>query len=153
MRGLLFGAVLFLSPPLHAETIAITGGMVAIGDGSLPERGNVVIANGRIVAAGPGAAVPAGARIVDATGKWVSPGIVAGFSTLGVMEGYGMTEVDDSNAEKSPFSAAIDLAPAISPSSQRIAIERQSGVTRAFVIPNPGNTMFGGQGADRKSVV
>lgn len=148
MRHLLLAAAAFAATPLSAQTIAITGGTVAIGDGSQPIRGGtVVIANGRIVAAGANVAVPAGAQVVDAAGKWVSPGIVAGFSTLGVMEGYGMGEVNDSDADKSPFSAAIDLSPAISPSSQRIGIERSAGITRAFVIPEAENTMFAGQGA------
>lgn len=152
MKRFLLAAVALIAVPLASPTmgemIAITGGTVAIGDGSHPIKdGTVIIANGRIVAAGVGAAVPANARLVDATGKWVSPGIIAGFSTLGVMEGYGITEVNDSGADKSPFSAAIDLAPAISGSGQRIAIERMSGITRAFVIPATGNTIFGGQGA------
>jgi imidazolonepropionase-like amidohydrolase len=141
-------AALLLAAPLPAETIAITGGTVAIGDGSQPiSGGTVVIANGRIVSAGAGVAVPAGARVVDATGKWVSPGIVAGVSTLGLMEGYGMDEVNDTTADKSPFSAAIDVSTAINPTGQRIAAERASGITRAFIFPAVGNTMFAGQGA------
>ncbi len=152
MKHLLLAAATLIAAPytgaLHAETIAITGGTVAIGDGSQPiSGGTVVIANGRVVSAGPSVAVPAGARVIDATGKWVSPGIIAGFSTLGLMEGYGMGEVNDSDADKTPFSAAIDVAPAINHSGQRIATERMSGVTRAFVFPEADNTMFAGQGA------
>lgn len=145
MLGLAFS---LFAAPLAAETIAITGGTVAIGDGSQPIRGGtVVIANGRVVSAGAGTAVPAGARVIDATGKWVSAGIVAGVSTLGAMEGYGMDEVNDLSAGKSPFSAALDISTAINPTGQRIAIERSSGITRAFVVPGTGNTMFAGQGA------
>ena len=148
MKHLLLAAAALIAAPLPAETIAITGGTVAIGDGSQPIKGGtVIIANGRIVSAGANVAVPTGAIVVDATDKWVSPGIVAGFSTLGLMEGYGMGEVNDSDADKSPFSAAIDVAPAINPSGQRIATERLSGITRAFVFPEAGNTMFAGQGA------
>lgn len=148
MKRLLLAAAALIAAPVGAETVAITGGTVAIGDGSQPIRGGtVVIANGRIVSAGAGVAVPAGARVVDATGKWVSPGIVAGVSTLGLMEGYGMDEVNDTTADKSPFSAAIDISTAINPSGQRIATERSSGITRAFVFPAAGNTMFAGQGA------
>ncbi len=148
MRHLLLAATALIAAPVLAETVAITGGTVAIGDGSQPIRGGiVVIANGRVVSAGAGAAVPAGARVIDATGKWVAPGIVAGVSSLGLMEGYGIGEVNDSDADKSPFSAAIDVAPAINPSGQRIATERLAGVTRAFIMPEAGNTMFAGQGA------
>ena len=79
-----------------AQTIAITGGTVALGDGSEPiPGGTVVVRDGRIVAAGRGVAVPAGAQIVDATGKWVTPGIVAGFSRIGLVE---VDAVDATNA-------------------------------------------------------
>jgi len=149
MRRLLYALlVCACAAPTAAETIAITGGTVAIGDGSQPIRGGtVLIGNGRIVAAGAGVTVPPGARTIDASGKWVSPGIIAGVSTLGLADGYGMPETNDSAAASSPFSAAIDVSPAINPTSQNIAIERSSGVTRAFIIPTAGNTMFGGQGA------
>lgn len=148
MKRLLLAAAALIAAPLSAETIAITGGTVAIGDGSAPIRGGtVVIANGRVVGAGAGVAVPAGARVIDASGKWVSPGIIAAVSTLGILDGYGLSETNDSSADKSPFSAAIDIAPAINPTGQRIATERSAGVTRAFVMPGTGNTMFAGQGA------
>jgi len=148
MKHLLLAAAALIAAPLSAETVAITGGTVAVGDGSQPIKGGtVVIANGRVVAAGAGVAVPAGARVVDATGKWVSPGIIAGVSSLGLMEGYGMSETNDMSADKSPFSAALDVSTAINPNGQRIGVERSAGITRAFVIPGAGNTMFGGQGA------
>jgi imidazolonepropionase-like amidohydrolase len=141
-------ALTALAAPAAAETIAITGGTVAIGDGSQPiPNGVVVIRDGRVVAAGAGVAVPAGARMIDASGKWVSPGIVAGFTTLGIVDGYGMDETNDASAKNSPFSAAIDIAPAINTESQLIASERAMGTTRAVVSPQPEHTMFGGQGA------
>ncbi|HVF36680.1 MAG TPA: amidohydrolase, partial [Sphingomicrobium sp.] len=69
--------------PLKAQTVAITNGTLVLGDGSEPiQGGTVVVRNGRIVAAGPGVAVPSGAEVIDANGKWVTPGIVAGFSRL-----------------------------------------------------------------------
>ncbi|HEX8661065.1 MAG TPA: imidazolonepropionase, partial [Brevundimonas sp.] len=68
-------ALLAFATPALAQTIAITGGTVALGDGSEPiEGGTVVVQNGRILAAGRNVAVPAGAQRVDATGKWVTPG-------------------------------------------------------------------------------
>jgi len=147
MKAALLIAAL-LSTSAFAETIAITGATVAIGDGSQPiANGIVIIRDGRIAAAGAGIAVPAGARTIDAQGKWVSPGIVAGVSTLGIVDGYGMGETNDASSDKSPFSAAIDVSPAINSEGQGIATERGRGVTRVFVIPAAGNTMFAGQGA------
>jgi imidazolonepropionase-like amidohydrolase len=136
------------SAPALAQTIAITGGTVALGDGSAPiEGGTVVIRGGRIVAAGRGVAVPAGAQTVDATGKWVTPGIVAGFSRVGLAEVDAVDATNDVQANNSPFSAAIDVAPAINPRAAAISISRAAGVTRAVVAPGTGKSIFAGQGA------
>ncbi len=130
------------------QTVAITGGTVALGDGSDPiEGGTVVIRNGRIVAAGRGVAVPAGAQTVDATGKWVTPGIIAGFSRVGLAEVDAVDASNDVRASNSPFSAAIDVAPAINPRAAAVSISRASGVTRAVVAPATARSIFAGQGA------
>ena len=105
---LLAGVAAFAASPALAETIAITGGRVVVGDGSPPiDGGTVVIRDGRVVAAGAGVNVPAGATTVDATGKWVTPGLVAGFSRIGLVEVDAVSETNDISANNSPFNAAI----------------------------------------------
>ena len=137
-----------LSGSAFAQSIAITGATLAIGDGSEPiQNGTVVITGGKVVAAGAGVAVPAGAKTIDAGGKWVTPGLVSGFSRVGLAEVPGVSETNDTRASKSPFSAAIDVAPAINPLANPIAISRTAGVTRAVVVPVAGSGMFAGQGA------
>ncbi|MDX3908470.1 MAG: amidohydrolase family protein [Sphingobium sp.] len=141
-------ALSFVTAPVSAQTIAITGGKLAIGDGSEPiDNGTVVIVNGKVVAAGAGVAVPAGAQRIDATGQWVTPGIMSGFSRVGLVEVEAVGETEDSEAPKSPFSAAIDVAPAVNPLVNPVAINRTSGVTRAVVVPSAGASIFAGQGA------
>ena len=78
-------ALMGAASPLAAQTVAITGGTVALGDGSDPiPNGMVVIRDGRVIAAGDvRMKLPADTQVIDATGKWVTPGIVAGFSRLG----------------------------------------------------------------------
>ena len=138
-----------VASPAAAQTVAITNGIVALGDGSEPMRGaTVVVRNGRIVAAGQGVSVPSGAEVIDANGKWVTPGIVAGFSRLGLAEvDLGADGSDDTDTGRSPFSAAIDVAPAVNPKASTIAVSRTDGVTRAVVAPVAGRSIFGGQGA------
>ena len=137
-----------LAAPAAAQTIAITGGTVAVGDGSQPiEGGTVVIRDGRIVAAGSGVAVPAGATQVDATGKWVAAGMVAGFANLGLVDAEGVRESNDTAGRNSPFAAGIDVAPAINPDGVDIANERAGGITRAIVAPSTAGSIFAGQGA------
>lgn len=157
MRRLFLALIvaLGLAAPAAAQdagaTIAITGGRVVIGDGSAPiDGGTVLIRAGRVVAAGAGVPVPAGATMVDARGKWVTPGIVAGFSRLGLLEVDAVDETNDVGAPGSPFNAAIDVAPAVNPMALAIAVNRAAGVTRAIVSPGVGRgqrTIFAGQGA------
>ncbi len=148
MRPLLLAAAALIATPAAAQTIAITGGTVAIGDGSAPiEGGTVIIRDGRIVAAGRGVAVPAGASVVDASGKWVAAGMVAGFTNLGLVDADGVDDSNDVSASGSPFAAAIDIASAINPAAVTIGNERAAGVTRALVMPDGARSIFAGQGA------
>jgi len=148
MKRLLLCACALLCSAAYADTIAITGGTVAIGDGSQPiANGTVVIRDGRVVAAGTSVAVPAGARVIDANGKWVAAGIVAGFTSEGIVDGEGIDETYDGAAGKSVFNAAIDVSTAINPTNQSIAVDRSWGVTRAVVSPEANSSVFAGQGA------
>lgn len=147
-RLLLASIALCFCGPVFAETIAITGGKVIIGDGSAPiEGGTVVVRDGVVVAAGLGVAVPAGARQIDASGKWVTPGVFAGFTRLGLSEVDAVNGTNDKSGGNSGFSAAIDIAPAIDPFRSPFAVNRSAGVTRAVVAPEAASSIFAGQGA------
>lgn len=133
--------------PAAAAVLAITGGTVMTVANPTPmENATVIVENGRIRAVGTGLAVPAGATVIDATGKIVTPGIVAGMSYVGASEVDGVDETNDTGASKTPFSAALDLSDAINASASTIAVERLGGVTRAVVGPNASREIFGGQG-------
>ena len=125
-----------------------------------PRDGTVLAQAPKMVQLRFNESVTAGAvNLIDATGKWVTPGIVAGFSRLGLAdvdlgtsaeEGGGATDTAgsaDDTSQTGPFSAAIDVVPAINPLHQTIAVNRADGVTRAIVAPGSSKTIFGGQGA------
>jgi len=144
----LASAAALIAAPLAAQTTAITGGKVVIGDGSAPiEGGTVLIRGDRVVAAGANVTIPADARRIDATGKWVTPGLFAGFSRIGLVEVGAVTQTNDMNASGSPFSAALDVQYAINPFASPVAVNRAAGVTRAVVSPSTANSIFGGYGA------
>lgn len=148
MKHLLLAATAFVATPVAAQSVAITNARLVIGDGSAPiEGGTVVVQNGRIVAAGAGVAVPGGMETVDAGGKWVTPGIVAGFTRMGIVEVDGVEETNDAGARTSPFHAAIDIAPAVNPRTSSIPLNRAEGVTRAIVAPENNGSVFAGMGA------
>lgn len=131
-----------------AQDFAITNATVATGDGSEPVQGaTVVVRSGKIVAAGSGVAIPAGIEAIDGTGKWVTPGLFAAMTALGLYDAEGIGESNDTGARNSPFSAALDVAPALNPASQHVAVARNAGITRASVSPAPASSIFAGQGA------
>src|SRR3954452_10004821 len=152
MRRALATLLLATAAPVAAQTFGISGGTVALGDGSQPiQNGMVVVRDGRIIAAGDvRMKLPAGTQVIDATGKWVTPGIVAGFSRLGLAEvdltahqedGGGKSDTSgaaDDTTSNGPFNAAIDVVPSINPLDSTIAVNRADGVTRALVAPNAG---------------
>ena len=148
--SLIAAALAATASPLAAQTVAISGGTVVLGDGSEPIQGGmVVLRDGRIVAAGDiRMKLPPGTEVIDATNKWVTPGIVAGFSRLGLAEvDLGASGSDDTENGGSPFSAAIDVTPGVNPKASTIAVSRTDGVTRAVVAPVAAKNIFAGQGA------
>lgn len=147
--GLGLGLVLEMTTPVaHAQDIAITNARLVIGDGSAPVAGGtVVIRGGKVVATGAGVAAPAGMETIDAAGRYVTPGIVAGFSRVGLVEVDAVDGSNDRGAPKSRYSAAIDIAPALNPLGSPVAVNRADGVTRALVFPGESSGLFHGQGA------
>src|SRR6185503_3952384 len=149
MTGRIAALLLAAAAPAGAQTFAVTGGTVALGDGSQPiPNGVVIVRDGRILAAGDvRMKLPAGTQVIDATGKWVTPGIVAGFSRLGLADVDLSAEGADDTTANGPFSASIDASTSINPLDTTIAVNRADGVTRALVVPQAGKSIFGGQGA------
>ena len=136
------------SIPAMAQDMAITNATVVVGDGGAPmPGGTVVVRAGKVVSAGVGVAIPAGMRVIDAKGGWVTPGLVVAVTDLGLVDVGAVSESNDSESDKSPYSAALDVAPAINPSAQPIAVSRAGGVTRAAVVQGGSGAIFAGQGA------
>ena len=130
----------------HAAPIAITNATVMTGAGATLDHATIVVDGGRIRSVGNGAAPP-GATVIDAGGKTVTPGLVVGMSDLGIDEIGGVREANDTEARKSPFSASLDVVPAINGRDGGIAVARAGGVTRAVVGPSASRDIFAGQGA------
>lgn len=148
MKKLLLALLLAASTQAMAqERIAIVGGKVVTNLGAPIENGVVLLNDGVVIGVGPaGTAVPANFRVIDATGKWVTPGIVAGLSQFGAAEVSGVTSSNDLSARQSPASAALMLDGAFNPNETSIPVGRIEGVTAAIVGPSPGRSLFAGQG-------
>ncbi|MBJ7498384.1 MAG: amidohydrolase family protein [Sphingopyxis sp.] len=153
MIRLLAAALALAAAPAAAETVAITGGrVVTMGPAGEMERGTVVIRDGRIVAVGADIAVPADAKTVDATGKIVTPGLVATGTALGLIEVRSVETTDDRGTAATDFSAAFDAGYGLNPDSLLIPVARLGGITRAITTPaykdrSDRELLFAGQAA------
>ena len=132
-----------------AQTIAIMNGRVHTVSGGVIENGDVVIRDGRIMQVGAELAAPAGATVIDASGKVVTPGLFAPLSGIGLVEIGAVLDANDSAPDPGfPLSAGLNAVDAYNPSSVLIPVNRAAGVTRALMTPSAGETMlFGGQAA------
>lgn len=148
LAALLAATPLSAQAPAPEDSFAIVHARLVIGDGGGPiDDGTVVVRAGKVVAAGAGVAVPSGLPTIDAAGKWVTPGLVVAVTDLGLVDVDAVDESNDTKAKTTPFSAALDIAPAINPDDLPIEVSRAGGVTRAAVAPSGSTSIFAGQGA------
>ena len=148
IRQLLLAATLLAAAPgAFAQTIAITGGRVVTNTSQgVIENGTVVITNGRITSVGAGAA-PAGATVVDAKGKWITPGLFAALSRIGLAELDSEDSTNNTSAGASKFQASLRAADSFDPDNTAIAVSRIEGVTRVALVDGTGSGLLGGYGA------
>lgn len=153
MKRLLITAASVLAltaTPAFAQDMVVTNARLVIGDGGAPIEGGVVIVDdGKVVFAGaptPGQTF-ATDTVIDAGGAWVTPGLFATVTTLGLADVSAVDESNDITARETPFSAALDAATAINPTSQHILVHKAAGITRAATSMVPAGSIFAGQGA------
>ena len=127
--------------------IAIVGGWVVPVEGEPIEGGTVLLADGHIAAVeGPDFAVPAGASVVDATGKWVLPGFIDAHAHAGVHEEAEGWAGQDTNEMTDPVTAQVRALDAINPADLGFRDAITGGVLAVNVNPGSGNPI-GGQTA------
>jgi len=146
--GIAIAVALALTLPLAAgaQTIAITGGKVYPVSGPAIDNGTVLVRDGKIVAVGVNIAVPNDATRIDATGKWVTPGLIDALTGLGVSEiGQVQATVDRSARGDSGVAASFPVWEGINPASSMFPPARNDGITSVVVVPTGG--LVAGQAA------
>ena len=98
------------SVPSENRRHAIVDARIEVGDGSVIEKGTIVMDGGRITAVGPGVAVPPGAMVYSGTGITVTPGFIDGWNTKGLSLPAAVTEQDAPTGLVAP--STVEYAPA-----------------------------------------
>lgn len=124
---------------------AFSGGRVVTATGIILEDGVVLVQDGVITAVGAREAVPvpAGAEVVDASGRWVLPGFVDAHTHLGVHEdGEGPAGADGSELSN-PDMSAVRAIDAVNIEDRAFRDALAGGVTTTVIKPGSGNPIGG----------
>jgi len=153
--AVLLGALAALPAAAPAQDLLIRNAKVhTVTERGTLERADVLVRGGRIAAVGSNLAA-AGATVVDANGRPLTPGLFGGITALGVVEvSQEKTTVDNASphgddqgtpAEPRP---EFDVMLAFNPDSAVIGVNRVEGITQAMVAPGAvsGNAVIAGQG-------
>jgi imidazolonepropionase-like amidohydrolase len=112
------------------------------------ENATVVVSGGKINSVSPGMAPPAGAHVIDAKGKPLTPGLVHPATHLGLLEISTATDTVESSTKASSLGADFDVQYGIDSSSMLVQLARADGLTRAITYPvRSGVAPFAGSGA------
>lgn len=130
--------------PVAAQDLVITGGTIHTLAGPDIPNGTVVVSNGRITAVGADVPAPAGAVVIDATGKHVYPGLFDAVTRLGLTE-IGAVDVTNDLTELGTFNPHLMGLTAVHPASAHIPVARANGVTHASASPSARSGGIGGQ--------
>jgi len=122
---------------------AITHAKIFTLAGSPIEDGTLVIRDGKIAAVGAAVEVPAGARVIDAKGLEVYPGLFDAVTQIGLSE-VGAVGATVDATEAGNYNPDVVAATAISPSSEHLPVTRASGITEVLAVPASGGFDFGG---------
>jgi len=119
-------------------TYAITGATLHPVSGPDIANGTIVIQAGKIAALGDGrTAVPPAARVIDAKGLDVWPGLIDAGTPLGLYEVGSLPETQDSS-DSAEYQPELRSSIALHPDSELLPVTRANGVLSALVLPTGG---------------
>ena len=134
-----------------AAATLIRGATVLTGTGARLDNADVLIANGHIEAVGPNLAAPAGARVIEASGRWVTPGLIDVHSHLGVYASPGVNASSDGNEATDPVTANVWAEHGVWPQDPGFQTALEGGITSLQILPGSAN-LIGGRGVTLKNV-
>jgi imidazolonepropionase-like amidohydrolase len=139
--------------PYPGRPTALVGATVFDGRGGRIDNGTVLFADGRIVAVGAAdLPVPEGYTRIDATGKYVTPGVIDIHSHLGVYPSPSVDALSDGNEATSPTTPEVWAEHSVWPQDPGFTRAlANGGVTSLEILPGSANLM-GGRSVTLKNV-
>ncbi|MFA5966048.1 MAG: amidohydrolase [Sphingomonas sp.] len=122
----------------------VTNVTIFDGEGGRIDHGSALFADGKVVAIGQSLAAPAGATVIDGTGKVLTPGIIDIHSHLGDYPSPGVPANSDGNEATGPVTADVWAEHSVwpqDPGFSRALVN--GGVTTLEILPGSANLMGG----------
>ncbi len=135
---------------LAGESTLLSGATVLTGSGERLDDADVLFAGGKIVAVGSDLAAD-GATVVDATGMWITPGIIDVHSHLGVYPSPSTVSHSDGNEATAPVTAEVWAEHSVWPQDPGFPAALAGGITSLQILPGSAN-LVGGRGVTLKNV-
>ena len=147
-RLLLLAAASFFLPslaPAQQKPVALRGGKILTVSHGTIENGVVLFADGKITAVGASGSVqiPKDARVIDATGMTVYPGLIDSETALGLTEISAVDMTNDLVEPSDEIMPHMHVYDAFHAESELIPVTRLNGITNAVVAPASRDTLPG----------
>jgi imidazolonepropionase-like amidohydrolase len=136
--------------PLAGPPVLIRNATVLDGAGRRFDGADLLLREGKVAAIGTGLDA-AGATVIDAQGRWVTPGLIDVHSHLGVYASPGLHATEDGNEAINPVTAGVWAEHAVWPQDPGFATALAGGVTTLQILPGSAN-LIGGRGVTLRNV-
>ncbi|HYD73692.1 MAG TPA: amidohydrolase [Candidatus Binatia bacterium] len=138
--------------PRPSVPTLIRGATVFDGNGAELANADVLMQNGRISAVGQNLAAPADATVIDASGRFVTPGIIDAHSHLGAYPSPSIAATSDGNEITQPNTAEVWAEHSVWPQDPGFTRAVAGGITTLHILPGSAN-LFGGRGVTLRPVL
>ena len=137
--------------PLPPTNTIFRNANIYDGEGNELINTDLIIKDGKVVAIGIDLPSSADLIEVDATGKWITPGIIDIHSHMGVYPAPSVKTSSDGNEATSPVTAEVWAEHSIWVQDPQYALALKGGVTTFHVLPGSAN-LIGGRGVTAKNL-
>ncbi len=137
--------------PFPSRPTVIRNATIMTAAGPTIRNGAILLRDGKIVSVGPAVDAPTDAVVIDAAGKFVTPGLVDTHSHLGVYSAPGGQALSDGNEATNPVTAHVWAEHSVWPHDPQFPRSLAGGVTTLQALPGSAN-LIGGRSAVLKVV-
>ena len=128
---------------IAARPVLIRNATIMTAAGPTVRNGSILLRDGKIVAVGATVESPADATVIDAAGRFVTPGLIDTHSHLGVYPAPGGQALSDGNEATNPVTAHVWAEHSVWPHDPQFPRNLAGGITTLQALPGSANLIGG----------